>query len=539
MVSQLQLRLRRWPQALVAGSAALAFVSGGASADSANGAKYLRDAQSLYQSGSYFRAARYAFAAVDPEGRGSRDEDSRSQAEAYSWITLGLSQAGLHNSASYFFIRTLQTGNDAAIRRVLTRTQELILNVGPDLLRQYLLKHTRLEQYDAQNRNSFLYAQGKETLLAGDEGKAVTILSSIPRGSPVRPYALQLRATAHAISGKSDAALDDFTECADRASDIVAGSGRDEHQARKRRREASDLEARCLAGRARTLYQLNRFEEADRAYDQISKRSLVWPDILFEQAWNSFAKQEYNRSLGKLVTYKSPALSFVFNSEVDVLRAQSFLALCLYSEANEVVNEFNGKYTKLGEQVKRFVESNSNDLNAFYELGRQTVRGPMSGKSEMGRLLNRFVRGPYFQSLVSSEKEVAGESQAIARFAAMSGSGDPGAGFPGFLNQVLKWRTKSIRLLGGTYVKNSMIDYHGALIADFEKMAFIKLEMLKRAKEKLVYKRPSAAERGWGNVTPTRRDDQLYWSFNGEFWNDELGDYVFGLESECNAEKQG
>ena len=32
---------------------------------------------------------------------------------------------------------------------------------------------------------------------------------------------------------------------------------------------------------------------------------------------------------------------------------------------------------------------------------------------------------------------------------------------------------------------------------------------------------------------PSRRDDQYYWSFNGEFWNDELGDYVFGLESQC------
>ena len=42
-------------------------------------------------------------------------------------------------------------------------------------------------------------------------------------------------------------------------------------------------------------------------------------------------------------------------------------------------------------------------------------------------------------------------------------------------------------------------------------------------------------ERGRGNVEPRRRDDQFYWSFNGEFWNDELGDYVFGLESECHG----
>ena len=66
-----------------------------------------------------------------------------------------------------------------------------------------------------------------------------------------------------------------------------------------------------VAGEARTLYQMDRFDEADQVYDRIPKASLVWPDILFEQAWNSFGRQEYNRSLGKLVSYKSPALNFM------------------------------------------------------------------------------------------------------------------------------------------------------------------------------------------------------------------------------------
>ncbi len=96
------------------------------------------------------------------------------------------------------------------------------------------------------------------------------------------------------------------------------------------------------------------------------------------------------------------------------------------------------------------------------------------------------------------------------------------------------WRERSIQLLGGAFVKNSLIDYHASLIADFEKMSFIKLEMLSRAKDKLLG-RKSGGDRFRGSIEPSRRDDQYYWSFNGEFWNDELGDYVFGLESECNS----
>jgi hypothetical protein len=49
----------------------------------------------------------------------------------------------------------------------------------------------------------------------------------------------------------------------------------------------------------------------------------------------------------------------------------------------------------------------------------------------------------------------------------------------------------------------------------------------------------SALERARGNRIPERRDDQTLWSFNGEFWNDEIGDYVFALESECGGGKEG
>jgi hypothetical protein len=380
-----------------------------------------------------------------------------------------------------------------------------------------LIRHTSYEDYDELNRSAYLYSLARDALLSGDEEKAIGYINGMSGRSQLWPYALQLRATAFSIRGKTNEALKDFETCANKA-------------------DAQDLQARCQAGVARVLYELERFAEADQAYDRIRKTSIVWPDILFEQAWNAFAKQEYNRTLGRLVSYKSPALSFVFNTEVDVLRAQAYLALCLYPDANDVINEFNGKYARMGEDVKRFVESNQYNLGAFYAKGEEALRGPIATRNDFHRLLNRFVRGPYFQGLVLAERTVEREREVIKRFASSQPgvSYESGRGFPGFLDEVLNWRVKTVRMLGGAFVKNSLMDYHSALIADFEKMAFIKLEMLSRAKDKLLNRNASSSEaRGRGNVEPSRRDDQYYWSFNGEFWNDELGDYVFGLESEC------
>ncbi len=476
--------------------------------------QYLKDAEALYERGYFFRSARYAFAAAD--------EDGGLQSEAYAWITLSLMRASQENGAAYFFIRTLQEGDKASVKRVLTVTDALIRHVGADLLRKYLIRHTKYEDYTPKNLGAYLYALGKDALLAGQEDKAVGYLSGMSRDSSLWPYALQLRATAYSLLGKLPLALDDFGSCVDRAEDIPIVRGRASEQ--------EDLRARCQAGVARVLYEMGRFEDADRAYDMISKQSFVWPDILFEQAWNSYAQREYNRTLGRLVSYKSPALQFVFNSENDALRAQTYLGLCLYSDTNDTINDFNSRYGKLGEQIKHFVEGNAGNLDAFYDLGRKALSDSLYTGNDLHKLANRFIRGPYFQNLAAQEREITLEQRSIAGLAPES----VGQGFPGFMTEVLKWRLRSVKMLGGAYVKNSLIDYHKALLADFDKMSFIKFEMLNRAKDAILRKNVAHGDRDRGDVTPSRKDSQYFWSFNGEFWNDELGDYVFGLESECN-----
>lgn len=510
----------------------------GATVSVSEAAQALEAASRQFAQGQYFTSARTAFSALDAR-------DPSVQAQAYASIAQSLAKAGLYHSASYFFVRTLQTDDTPAIRSVLSIAQEMIFRVGGDLFRRYLVRHTALDDYDSSNRNAVHYLMGKDALLRGNEKLAVTQLSSVSESSPLRAFALQLRGTSYAIQNQGALALADFTSCAasaraEKNRKITNAGDISRHWLSQQQEELENLAVRCMAGKARTLYQMGRFAEADRAYDEIPKDSYVWADILFEHAWNSFARQEYNRALGKLVSYKSPALSFVFNSEVDVLTAQSYLALCLYSDANAVVNEFNAKYEKVGQQVKSFVESNDSNLAVFYDRGKKALGAKLHVENDSYRLMNRFVRSPYFQNLVLSERVIEEERDAIERFAS-SGTGAPSKrvtsakGFPGFLNLVLDWRRKSVWLLGGAFIKNSLMDYHAMLISDFEKMAFIKLEMLSRAKEALATGRPASAERVRGNLEPLRRDDQYRWGFNGEFWTDELGDYVFGLESRCRG----
>ena len=72
-------------------------------AQAADARQTLQEAQKLYNSGQYFSAARYAYGA----GQGA----GVSAGESNSWVALSLMKAGLYNSATYFFIKTLESGD--------------------------------------------------------------------------------------------------------------------------------------------------------------------------------------------------------------------------------------------------------------------------------------------------------------------------------------------------------------------------------------------------------------------------------------------
>jgi tetratricopeptide (TPR) repeat protein len=503
-----------------------------------------QDVQNAYSSGQYFSAARLAF------NDANHTSSTSDKALAYYWVTESLVRAGLDQSALYFFIRTIQFQDRNASKKVLELAPLFIERSGADLMRKFLIKYTKSDDYSPRARNAYALVVTKDRLLKGDYPGAVVAASQVLTSSPLYPVALQLRATAEVMQNQVQAGVRDFEACADTAdqrNEYESGSVEEELAKEQPtaleakwnslKKDASrDLRSRCIAGAGRALYELERFDEADRMYDQIPKSSFVWTDTLFEHAWNSYAREEYNRSLGKLVSYKSPALQFAFNSEVDVLMAQSYMALCLYTDAGRIIDDFNHRLGSLAKDVKQFVEANPTDARPYYQLGRQALRDKLHTDRVLFRFMNRFVRSPTFQALALSEDRAEAEKIAISRMDASRSETrtGAGAGFPGFLNVALDWRIRTIQMLGGIFVRNSMLDYHQILISDLEKMQFMKIDILGHQKQKLMDPdAANASERGRGNRIPVRRDDQLLWTFNGEFWNDEIGDYVFALESEC------
>jgi tetratricopeptide (TPR) repeat protein len=492
---------------------------------------YTREGLFLYRQGRYYESARYFFQAA------LRRVSAEQKAVAYARVANALTMQGMYESASYFYLKAIGSGFDEAIPIALQSTQKLVENLGGGMFKKYILKYTRLDQYPADQKDYYLYYLSLEHLLDNRAGGALNSAMKIGQDFAYYPQVLFVRGTAKLMLNRVQEGVEDFTRCTEMVNSMKY---KYYHAGKSTQYEREDLYNRCLAGVARGHYQGRNYAEADRWYSKIKIESVVWPQVLYERAWNFVAQGEYNRALGKLVTYKAPVLEWFMDSEVELLRTLSYLQMCLYGDVNSEVNYFVKRYAQLGLEVKTMLEDTQNgtqeDFNKLYALGINSLRRGTFSKDRMTQFMNRFIRAPYFARI--SQTDVSTERE-LEYLKDQRNSNKLGLG--GFLVEVLAWRRLMARKLGGAFIRERLDTEYRALLKNVQTIDIIKLEMLRRAKRKVENNFVNETSDEFGNPKrgslgrPKVRDDQYFWDFNGEFWIDELGDYVFALRPECSS----
>jgi tetratricopeptide (TPR) repeat protein len=404
-----------------------------------------------------------------------------------------------------------QQGKRSSIDDVI---DTLIERVGA---RQFEVMPTRvLEQ---SNSPAVRYVLGKKYFRENNFSAVLKNVTSVPSGHPVKPYALLLEGGALSIMGRQDEAIDAYKECI-RVSDRAMGNAR--NVLRKKQLEIN--RDYCQIGIGRAQFAAGRYTLAEAAYSGLPKQSYVWPEILFEEAWNAFYIGEYNRTLGKLVTYKAPPLSHYFNPETEVLTAMTYLHMCLYDDARKTIDTFYGNYESDARGVRNFLDSHSGDYRLFFDMARGRESGTVRGNALMNVFMNDIVNEPTYKELRDVLVEAAKELPKTSR---------TGAGrFGKILERSLRETIGVQRNLIGAWVKSSLSNRYIQMYKSFSGMSYIKLEVLARAKD-VLYQRESGYRVRGDIKNLERKENQYFWSFNGEFWADEIGDYVFDLKSEC------
>lgn len=402
--------------------------------------------------------------------------------------------------------------------------------VDGDLERAFekMVTHTGVRPFETlpdsvldQSRSSVIrYILAKKHFRAGRIERAMAEVSRVNANHPVYPFAIHLRAAAYALLGKNKEAENDYRDCVSFSRSRVNS----ESNPVKLRQLFINRDS-CVAGVARSAFGRSDYKQADLLFLDVPKSSYIWPEILFEEAWSSYYLKNYNRTLGKLVSYKAPVFDFVFNPEIDVLRSLAFMRMCLYNDVNKTADDFYAQWQEPSNGLRSFISQHGKDYDYYYRLLTTFEKDRQAGDFLMQSVMLSIVKDPAWQEM----KQALIDSIAEHQHHNKTGRG----AFRTALLRNVQSVVGDYQNLMGSYARSQFREKYSQLVKSFQDMSYIKLEVLARKKQALYNDAPATSGKRGDVRYIERNDKQYFWDFNGEFWADELGDYVFALRSEC------
>ena len=391
-----------------------------------------------------------------------------------------------------------------------------------------MLYHTGVKPFESLPPNvlerarsgNIRYILAKKLFKNRKHREALQELGSISADHPAYPFVTHLKGTIFSHLKNYSEAESQFKDCI-RTSERMMGRV-------KSLTQKNQLETNrdyCVAGIGRVQFAQDDFRKAELTYLDIEKDSFVWPEILFEEAWTSYYLKNYNRTLGKLVSYKAPVFDFIFNPEIEVLKALTYLKMCLYEDARKTADDFYNELLKPSRDLRNFLLSRGKDYRYYYGLMADHEANKPSPLPVVDNILKAVRKDPAYLEMKGALSSAIAEYNQLRKKSRSSMNAN--------LIRNVKTLLGEYRTTLGAYVRAGLVSKYAELYSAFQGMSYIKLEVLAQRKEKL-YETDVVEGRKRGDVKYIERNDkQYFWTFNGEFWADELGDYVFALRSEC------
>lgn len=364
------------------------------------------------------------------------------------------------------------------------------------------------------------YILAKRLFKKGKNQEAMNELNGISGDHTAYPFVANLKATIQSHLNNHSEAESHFKDCI-RTSE--RRMGKVNSQVLKDQLETN--RDYCIAGIARSQFAKQDFKKSEFTYLDIPKDSFVWPEILFEEAWTSYYLKNYNRTLGKLVSYKAPVFDFIFKPEVEVLKALTYLKMCLYEDAKKTADDFYNELLNPSRELRSFLMSRGKDYRYYYNLVADHEDKKQAPMPIIDNVIKSVRKDAAYMEMKSALTAAIGEYNILRK--------KSGSSMNANLVKNVKTLADEYRTTIGAYIRAGLVSKYAELYSAFQGMSYIKLEVLAQRKERL-YQSDVEAGKKRGDVKYIERNDkQYFWTFNGEFWADELGDYVFALRSEC------
>lgn len=375
---------------------------------------------------------------------------------------------------------------------------------------------------------SLSFVLGHSLFNKKDYKGAYKVLSKIPKGNRFKAEALFIQASSFNLLKNHQPAVKKYEECRELTSELASKA---KHE--KLERYYQILNEQCQIHIARLKYRKKNYKQALKEYDKIDKNSYLWPYLLLEKAWAYYYLEDPNRTLGLLVTYRSPLLSSYFMPESEVLTALAYHKLCLWDDSLKVIDQYYNVYKDRSDDLKNILIPHKNSDTYFLKMMLSPIEKIEEANPFIRNLLTQVrKRVKYSVDLVNFKKS----QEELKKWMALKGHTELTKKISKQVHYQVGWRTKQLN----HYIKKQMFNFINEIHRFSYEMFNIRLEALSSKRDE-IYRSTVADEenkrtRG-SEKNVNRLSTEHFYTFTGEFWADELGDYSFGLKSQCEEKE--
>jgi hypothetical protein len=285
---------------------------------------------------------------------------------------------------------------------------------------------------------------------------------------------------------------------------------------------------------ARLYYASERFDQAIRLYEMVPRLTPQYPAAMHEAAWAYFMSQgKENEALGHTLTLSSPFFEDEWLPEVPLIEALTYYTICEYKEVQARLDGFKAKYAPIAAEIQKLLPEDTQDLSAagklykkLYSRGNPAYRRLPAAVFSAVEANNQFA-GPHNRVL---------QIQHELREAKAQKAGWAKKAIGKAVVKNLKKEHRIYMKLAGIQLTNELARLRDQISDLMGQEALLRFEMVSGE-----YK---TAERNFRNPDLANVDEQvefdfatnykkIYWPFNDEFWEDELGYIVRAETGDC------
>lgn len=442
-------------------------------------------------------------------------------------LGLMLHEMQLNQIAAFQFIGVVRDGNNQYVRQSIERLSLAADALGDDTLLNYAISRVRVESFPSEHRDMLYFRIGEYQMRNNQFVPAARSFARVQISNHLYPSAKYQEGLAYALAKQPQQAVSIFNQLI---------------QDRQNAGITDKVRVGAMIGRARALYQMQRWDESIEAYRSIPRDSEFWHDTLFESSWAMLRSGRFRSAMSNFHSHHSPYYEQAYLPESLLLRSIVYLYICKYDEMDKVLSLFESTYKPMYRQIDQMLQRVNDPLVYFNEMVRVIRDSKVDVESAEATsysipyvVAHRIMQEGDFQNSYSYIIKLLEERRRMAALPADWKSSALG----GYANRILQTRTLKARQRAGRQVRAHLESIRAELFDLFEQEGFIRYEMINGQKEALK-KQISGRTLPQTQVDAGARRDYYiqngyeYWPFRGEYWLDELGNYHYVGTQSCD-----